>query len=46
MTDDLTLDASKTKEKGVGGEREKISQGPQVRQAPLIQDSPQVSNKE
>lgn len=49
MADDLTLDASKIKEKGVGEsrrEREKariiISQGPQVRQAPLIQDPPGV----
>lgn len=42
VTDDLTLDASKIKEKGVGGKREKISQGPQVRQAPLIQDLPGV----
>lgn len=38
VTDDLTLDASRIKEKGVGGRESKISQGPQVRQAPLIQD--------
>lgn len=47
MTDDLTLDASKSRKKkgGLGGlERPRevregiISQGPQVRQAPLIQD--------
>lgn len=38
VTDDLTLDASRIREKGVGGRESKISQGPQVRQAPLIQD--------